>query len=259
MSRTCKEAECGFCKQVKKIASKGYCSACYSRLQKTGSLEYKRKGVINICTVENCGNRVVSHGLCDKHRVNLKRNGTAESTRPDDWGKREKHPLYIYWNDTKKRESLNICDGWKYDFWFFVSCVKERPSKNHYLRARYIDRPLSSDNWQWVEGLTDANRLILNRQKQRKHNKNRLRLSAEERDKIISDANHKCQICGADKNTNDCVVTGKKTTKSLCIDHCHETGKVRGVLCHSCNVALGHFKDDISLLKKATVYLSSNS
>jgi len=38
-------------------------------------------------------------------------------------------------------------------------------------------------------------------------------------------------------------------------DHCHETGIVRGILCNSCNVALGHFKDDIKILYRAIVYL----
>ena len=39
------------------------------------------------------------------------------------------------------------------------------------------------------------------------------------------------------------------------IDHCHKTGMVRGVLCHTCNCGLGHFKDDIDLLNKAKKYL----
>jgi recombination endonuclease VII len=38
-------------------------------------------------------------------------------------------------------------------------------------------------------------------------------------------------------------------------DHCHSTGIKRGRLCRSCNVALGHFKDDISRLERAISYL----
>ena len=53
-----------------------------------------------------------------------------------------------------------------------------------------------------------------------------------------------CDICKID-------LEGKKK----CIDHNHETGKVRGVLCHSCNVALGHFRDDTELIQKAIKYL----
>lgn len=53
-----------------------------------------------------------------------------------------------------------------------------------------------------------------------------------------------------------CVICGKVDRRRLSVDHCHKTGKVRGLLCHSCNVALGLFKDDIKLLKKAIIYLT---
>ncbi len=39
------------------------------------------------------------------------------------------------------------------------------------------------------------------------------------------------------------------------IDHCHDSGKVRGLLCLHCNTGLGHFEDKIELLEKAKEYL----
>lgn len=57
----------------------------------------------------------------------------------------------------------------------------------------------------------------------------------------------KCAICGSAQN-------GKK---NFCIDHDHETGKVRGLLCHNCNVSVGLMKDSPSLLRKAADYLDS--
>ena len=39
------------------------------------------------------------------------------------------------------------------------------------------------------------------------------------------------------------------------VDHCHRSGRVRGLLCFHCNTGLGHFKDNVRLLKSAIVYL----
>lgn len=38
-------------------------------------------------------------------------------------------------------------------------------------------------------------------------------------------------------------------------DHCHDTGRLRGLLCHACNIAIGNLKDDCDLLEKAIEYL----
>ena len=57
----------------------------------------------------------------------------------------------------------------------------------------------------------------------------------------------KCFICGLDKDR-----------RNLCVDHCHTTGKVRGLLCDNCNVGLGRFKDNITLLEKAIKYLNDS-
>ena len=58
----------------------------------------------------------------------------------------------------------------------------------------------------------------------------------------------KCAICGNEPSSK----------RALHVDHNHETGKVRGLLCHGCNVALGSFKEDVNTLNKAIEYLRSN-
>ena len=58
---------------------------------------------------------------------------------------------------------------------------------------------------------------------------------------------HSCAICG----TKD-----PSPKKYLCVDHNHDTGEVRGLLCHHCNAGLGLFKDKPDNLLKANEYLN---
>lgn len=55
-----------------------------------------------------------------------------------------------------------------------------------------------------------------------------------------------CKICGEPPS-------GYK--KRLGVDHCHKTHKIRGLLCHDCNLGLGYFKDNPELLERAIKYL----
>jgi hypothetical protein len=57
---------------------------------------------------------------------------------------------------------------------------------------------------------------------------------------------NKCAICASDASEFD---------KAFAVDHCHTTGKVRGLLCWHCNTSIGKFKDDIGLLQRAVEYL----
>jgi hypothetical protein len=63
-----------------------------------------------------------------------------------------------------------------------------------------------------------------------------------------------CKICRASVD-----VFGGKSKVYLHVDHDHETGKVRGLLCLGCNAGLGYFKDDPKRLELAAVYLRLNA
>ncbi len=64
---------------------------------------------------------------------------------------------------------------------------------------------------------------------------------------LLKEQDHKCRICGTGE-----VDSGYQT---LCVDHCHVTGKVRGLLCDKCNTGLGHFRDNKLVLEAAIKYL----
>jgi len=61
-----------------------------------------------------------------------------------------------------------------------------------------------------------------------------------------------CAICQKSEKVID-KRSGK--TNFLSVDHCHKTGKVRGLLCKECNTGIGKLKDDADLIMKAAKYL----
>ena len=62
-----------------------------------------------------------------------------------------------------------------------------------------------------------------------------------------------CAICKTEVHFNE------RRRNSAVVDHCHETGVVRGILCNHCNCGLGMFKDKPNVLRNAAEYLQSRS
>lgn len=75
-------------------------------------------------------------------------------------------------------------------------------------------------------------------------------LSRKGYERMFEEQEHKCKICG-----DGGFRINSKTEKTLCVDHCHETGAIRGLLCHNCNRALGLLRDKKELLQSAIEYL----
>lgn len=89
----------------------------------------------------------------------------------------------------------------------------------HHLRALQWSEPDDGSSWWRTYGITEATRA-----------------------KMIEAQGRKCAIC--------------RLEKDLYVDHCHTTGKVRGLLCCSCNTGLGQLGDNASQLELAVAYLS---
>lgn len=92
----------------------------------------------------------------------------------------------------------------------------------------------------------NSKRLLLKRIKQE------YGLSEQEYNGLIEKQKNKCAVCGtSDVKMNHC--------KRLVIDHCHKTGKVRGLLCNHCNTALAAVNDNVDTLKKLIKYVKKTN
>jgi hypothetical protein len=66
-------------------------------------------------------------------------------------------------------------------------------------------------------------------------------ITLEEYQKLLEKQNNKCKICN--------------NVEKLVVDHNHLTGKIRGLLCSTCNSGIGMLKENVSILKNAIIYL----
>lgn len=75
---------------------------------------------------------------------------------------------------------------------------------------------------------------------------------------LLTRQNGVCAIC-------ECVETCKskpgstKLIRDLCVDHCHETGKIRGLLCDACNTLIAKAKDTPKICESAAIYLRKSA
>lgn len=70
-------------------------------------------------------------------------------------------------------------------------------------------------------------------------------ISREEYEDILVNQDYVCAICK------------KEIGWEAAVDHCHNTDKIRGLLCRNCNLGLGGFKDNIETIKKAIFYVEN--
>lgn len=74
-------------------------------------------------------------------------------------------------------------------------------------------------------------------------------MTVEKYEEMLKEQNGQCFICGKTKEENK---------KRLAVDHNHQTGAVRKLICDDCNTGLGRFKDSLDLLYSAIIYLEQH-
>lgn len=74
-------------------------------------------------------------------------------------------------------------------------------------------------------------------------------VSEELYDYILRSQDFVCAICHREES---------RENRSLSLDHCHESGKIRGLLCDSCNNGIARFNDDPEVLENAIAYLQDS-
>ena len=124
---------------------------------------------------------------------------------------------------------------------------KERTVKySQYNKEYYQNHKEQRNEYHKDWSIKNKNKLIINNQI--RHFRNNYNITLEQRNKMIIDRNNRCDICG----------NFFKNSLDTHIDHDHNTGKIRGLLCFNCNHALGKFKDNITILINAINYLRGN-
>jgi len=214
------------------------------------------------CHVHNCNEPSIAKGLCRKHYMQVQRHGEVAETRPTDWGKREKHSAYKAWCNLRRYHRKDVSQDWLDDFWKFADDVGDKPDSAQAFRPNN-SLPWDKNNFYWkeVERSSEDYKEYMQQwhKKARAANpeyysnqylKKRYGVTFEWYQKTLAEQNNVCAICAKPETTQI-----RNKTIAMPVDHCHTTGKVRGLLCTQCNRALGLFGDDPATLQAAIGYL----
>jgi hypothetical protein len=248
-------------------ADKGVGELCRRCYHKEWEAKHPHRKKINTGSCSVCGcSPIAARGLCNKHYARWLRHGHTDQTRPETWGSIEKHPLLHQWRWMNRSSTADVCEKWRRNFKAYIEDVGERPSLKHYLRQIDPSQPYGPGNIVWLEKRVvrenNESDKEYARRYQREYRKSNVRnvkrsslkrsfgITIEDFETLYEIQNGKCKICGEPEKA---MIRG--ITLSLAVDHCHDTGRIRGLLCHRCNKGLGEFGDSAERLRKAADYL----
>ncbi|WP_307544916.1 endonuclease VII domain-containing protein [Streptomyces sp. V3I8] len=123
----------------------------------------------------------------------------------------------------------------------------ETPDGHKFCRSRSEIEPHSKwhRNATATDGLSASCKTCRATKGRAGHSKRRYGITEAERDEMIASQMGLCVIC--------------PKAPAVHVDHCHETGRVRGVLCFNCNSAIGKLGDDPDAVRRAAAYLEGSS
>jgi len=122
-----------------------------------------------------------------------------------------------------------------------LKCKNKFNSNN--VRKVYCSDLCATNGWRGKLSAEKKTQVLLRKRELRFKRDYGISLNELEIMKVAQD--RRCAIC--------------KKAKQLVVDHNHDTGKIRGLLCHTCNRGLGLFSDSAEVLLKAAYYLEENS
>ena len=224
--------KCRECQIEKRIAARGLCSTCYGKvIQKENSA---------VC--EGCKEikPIKAKGLCQKCYARFKRHGDTS------WERKKKGAKLCSHCHEKPVHAKGLCG----------SCYGRFMSTGspEYKRTARLCRAKKCENKAINGGYcADHQHYVWDDRKAKNgHLLRKYSITVEDYEKMQDKQNGVCAICGQ-KETRE--YNGKII--DLAVDHCHDTGMVRGLLCSACNIALGRFQDSPTILASALNYLNS--
>lgn len=258
--------ECSHCGKPDDHYVKSLCRACYQRQYKTGSLAHTR--VRHLCRAVGCDEPVKGNGLCERHYMRLRRHGDESAGRPEGWGAKSKHPLHEAWKSLTRtaNRTSGLDPRWK-DFWLFIEDVGERPEPGYRLYRKNESLPYGKDNAEWREPVhdepqrKDKNEYMRTWRAKRgdksrnNYLQNTFGISLDEYKNKLAEQGG---LCAIHKGPETVIDRRTGLLFPLAVDHDHETGAVRGLLCMGCNRGIGGLQDSVSVLESAITYLKSH-
>jgi hypothetical protein len=200
------------------------------------------KKLHDICTVEGCGRKHKARGYCQTHYMAFKRG--VENLGPIKTRVRDKPEHCVEAGCMDPVKAKGLC-----------ATHYQRLLRHGYVKNPDRTKPFTDCR---IEGC--GNRMYANSLCHNHYTKDRLwkkrGLSVDGYLAMLKRQNSVCAIC-KQQETAPHGLSGK--TKDMAIDHCHETGKIRGLLCSSCNRGLGLFGDNVGTLRRAIEYLDSHA